>query len=474
MNIHFLGIGGTAMGSVAIACAELGHRVTGSDANVYPPMSDVLSKSGINWYEGYNEQKLVNCSAEVFVVGNALSRGNPELEYVLRNRLNMTSMAELVGRLLIDKNSSIVVSGTHGKTTTTSITAWILEHAGFQPGFMIGGVPRNFPVGCRAVPPAANNTRAGVFVSEGDEYDTAFFDKRSKFVHYRPTVAIVNNIEFDHADIFPDIQAIITSFKHMIRLVPDDGVVLVNADDANALDACANCPCERQTIGFALDSYWKISDMHQSLRTMTFTVTRNNEHYGNFSFDMPGEHSVRNVAMALAATSFIGVTPEEQQRALAAYAPPKRRLEEIGTWRGAVVIDDFAHHPTAILATVSAVSTMYPNVSIHAVFEPRSNTTTRNFFQKELEECFIGAASVCIGPVNRPDRYAESERLNVEQLTQKLNALNISTFAINSSLAETPWGSAVAERLEAIVKPNDVVLLLSNGDIGGFRKLVTN
>jgi len=462
------------MGSVALACSELGHNVTGSDSNVYPPMSTVLSGSGIVWYEGYSSARLESLPIDLFVVGNALSRGNPELEYVLRNRLSMTSMAALVGQVLIDKNTSIVVSGTHGKTTTTSMTAWILESAGFQPGFMMGGVPLNFPVGCRALQKDVNNSRAGVFVSEGDEYDTAFFDKRSKFVHYRPTVAIVNNIEFDHADIFNDLGAIVTSFKHMLRLVPDNGIVLINSDDANVAAASTNSFAPIQSVGLAEDAFWRASNLLQSSREMSFDLDRDGLHYGNFTINMPGEHSVRNAVMAIAATHFVGVNAQEQQTAFKSFIAPKRRLEAIGTWNGALVIDDFAHHPTAIAATVKAVRNMYPNNKIHAVFEPRSNTTTRNFFQKELSECFDGADTVCVGPINRPERYAVEDRLDTKAIISALISSGINATQIDSSFAETPWGAHVEEFLSGKVQATDIILLLSNGNIGGFRDAVTS
>ena len=239
MHIHFVGIAGSAMGSVAIACKKMGHFVTGSDAAVYEPMRSLLQSEGILWYEGYSEENILANKPTLTVIGNAISRGNLELEAVLTHRLPFTSMAALVGQELIGNATSVVVSGTHGKTTTSSLTAWILEYSLCNPGFLIGGVPRNFSTGCR--PPTQNLQNNPVFVSEGDEYDTAFFDKRSKFVHYRPTIVVVNNIEFDHADIFSSLEDIIKSFTQLVRIVPSNGLVLLNADDAKHLTTCSSC-----------------------------------------------------------------------------------------------------------------------------------------------------------------------------------------------------------------------------------------
>lgn len=474
MHIHFIGVGGTAMGSVAVACRTQGHTVTGSDGPLYPPMSTVLDEAGITRYEGYDAERLRADAPDLVVVGNAISRGNPELEFLLDERWPMTSMAELVGRLFISRNTSIVCCGTHGKTTTASITSWLLEHAERQPGFLIGGVPGNFTQGCRPVPEGIHDTRAGVFVSEGDEYDTAFFDKRSKFVHYRPTVAIINNIEFDHADIFDSTEAIIRSFRHLVRLVPRSGVVLVNADDANARAAAENAPCPVESLGRAADATWRMTDITEDGSNTTWTLLRNGAMYGRFTLPMPGEHNIRNASMAVAATAHAGLSADEQAAAMPFFLPPKRRLEEIGTWNGCTVIDDFAHHPTAIAATMKALRQRYPNGAIHVVFEPRSNTTTRNFFQKELAECFAGAATVVLGPVNRPERYRADERLDTEQLVGDLQGAGIDAHSIPPERSSDPaWGRDVAAILEGRVKSGDVIAVLSNGDVGGLRALLS-
>ncbi|RPI69647.1 MAG: UDP-N-acetylmuramate:L-alanyl-gamma-D-glutamyl-meso-diaminopimelate ligase [Ignavibacteriae bacterium] len=476
MHLHFIGIGGTAMGSVAVACREMGHDVTGSDEAVYPPMSDVLQGAGITWREGYDGQALLDSRPDLVVVGNAISRGNVELEAVLDERLDFTSMAGLIGTMFISKNTSIVCSGTHGKTTTSSLTAWILEHSLRKPGFLIGGVPGNFSSGCRAVPSDVHDTRAGVFVSEGDEYDTAFFDKRSKFVHYRPTIAIINNIEFDHADIFKDLDAILWSFQQMIRIVPRSGVILANADDVNVLRAVANAPAPVETVGIADEADWRITNVTwDASGVTTWDVVHHGIPYGSFALPMPGLHNIRNATMALAACSHVDVLASEAAAALRAYAPPKRRLELIGTFNGCEVIDDFAHHPTAIVATLSALRERYPNTTIHAVFEPRSNTTTRSFFQEELGSCFQGAGTVCIGPVNRPDRYAVSERLDTDRLKRDIEAHGATTHVIPPERATDPqWGREAMSWLSGVVTPGDVIAILSNGNVGGLRSMLVN
>lgn len=474
MHIHFIGIGGTAMGSVAIACSMQGHSVTGSDGPVYPPMSDVLEDAGVHRFEGYDSERLRTLAPELVVVGNAISRGNPELEWVLEDRMPMTSMAELVGRMFISRNHSIVCCGTHGKTTTSSMAAWLLEHAGRLPGFLIGGVPGNSSVGCRPAPSTVHDTRAGVFVSEGDEYDTAFFDRRSKFVHYRPFVAIINNLEFDHADIFNSVEDIVKSFRQMVRIIPKNGLLVVNAEDHHALRAAEGAPCPTATVGTSQGSTWRIVDISEEGNSTVWSITNNNNVYGRFSLPMPGEHNVRNATMAIVATAEVGLTAQEQMAAMPLFKAPKRRLEEIGAWMGCIVVDDFAHHPTAIAATICALKQRYPAAALHIVFEPRSNTTSRNFFQSELAACFQGARTVCLGPINRPERYQEAERLDTSRLVHEISALGIDAHSIPSHRATDPqWGADVVALLSGTVHEHDVVAILSNGDVGGLRRMLT-
>ncbi len=466
-----MGIGGTAMGSVAVACARMGHHVTGSDHAVYEPMLSVLAESGIVWHEYGDGTTLLSDPPDLTVVGNAISRGHQELEAILDARLPITSVSAFVGEHLIARNTSIVCAGTHGKTTTSSLAAWILEHALFKPGYLIGGVPHGFDGGCRPVHPDVHNTRAGVFVAEGDEYDTAFFDKRSKFVHYRPTVAILNNLEFDHADIFPTLDAVKNAFSQLVRIVPRNGLILANADDENVQSLLGQAPTTVHTVGLNDQATWRIANVDSQPTHTTWTLDGDSQ-LGPFTLNMPGLHNVRNASMALLACMFAGVTAEEAQRALLEFVPPKRRLEEIGRWKGAMVVDDFAHHPTAIQATIAAVQQRY-RTRIHVVFEPRSNTTTRNVFQNELAECFSGATSVVLGPVHRPERFAEHERLDTVRLIADIQRSGITALSIPTDRSADPqWGADVLSWLEPRVEATDVILLLSNGNIGGLREML--
>lgn len=474
MHIHFIGIGGTAMGSVAVACKSMGHHVTGSDHAVYEPMAGVLRNHDISWHEFSDGNDLVALPPDLIVVGNAISRGHAELEAVLDARLPITSVSAFVGEHIIGRNTSIVCTGTHGKTTTSAIAAWILHHAGFKPGYLIGGVPSGLESGCVPVPPSTHNTRAGVFVVEGDEYDTAFFDKRSKFVHYRPTVAIVNNIEYDHADIFPDIQAILRSFNQLIRIVPRNGLVLANGDDANVLSVVHNAPTSVQTVGCSATCDWRIEILDTQPQSTTWQLT-GDKTVGPFTIHMPGLHNIRNASMALLSCLHVGVTTSEAALALHDFIPPKRRLELLGVWKGAQVIDDFAHHPTAIAATLNAVKQQYPNANIHVVFEPRSNTTTRSIFQHELEHCFHGAASVVLGPIHRPERFAPEDRLDTVSIVQALHIADIKAYAIsNEESLNDSWGNLAAEWIARHLGNNDVILILSNGNVGGLRQLLSD
>lgn len=474
-RLYFIGIGGSAMGSVAVAAATMGYTVVGSDVNVYPPMSEVLAQHGIHWFEGYSESNLLKANPGLVIVGNAISRRNPELEAVLNNRIPYTSMAAFVGEHLVARSTSIVVAGTHGKTSTSSTIALILEHAGRKPGFLIGGVPSGFTSGCRVPEQSPEKQADGIMVLEGDEYDTAFFDKRSKFVHYRPTIALLNNIEFDHADIFDDIEAVKKSFKQFVRIVPSNGCIIANADDSNVMDVlhAEDPPVLVESFGFAPNSTWQIHDVVRMAQGSEWSLNKNGTFFGRFSTELPGEHTIRNCTAAIVATHHLGVSTEQQQSTLAKLALPKRRLEVLTTWNGRYVIDDFAHHPTAIRVTVDAIAQRYPNGAIAAVFEPRSNTSTRSVFQSEFATCFRGASSVIIGPINRPERYSPEERLNTEELQASLLGIDIQCTLVPNSMADDPsWGTSVVNELERATKPGDVILLLSNGNIGSLRQIL--
>lgn len=473
MNIHFIGIGGTAMGAVALACKQRGHNITGSDESVYPPMSDFLKESGITFFEGYSESTIESINPDSIIVGNAISRGNPELEYALNNHIHLVSMPELVKSILIDRNVSIVITGTHGKTTTSSLTTWLLESANRHPGFLIGAIPGNFPQGCRPVIEDFHNTRSGYFVSEGDEYDTAFFDKRSKFLHYRPDIMVINNCEFDHADIFESLDAIKNSFRLCSRLVPSNGVIFVNGDDINAVETTKTALSRVIQFGLGINNNVQASNVKYDQDGTSFDVTIDGKQFGTFRTFLSGEYNLRNTLAAICVANEIGLNTVEIQKGLLSFKLPKRRLEQIATWNGIPVIDDFAHHPTAIRETLSAISQKFPGKRIIAVFEPRSNTTTRNIFQQELVECFNNASIVIIGAVNRPDRYAPDKMLNTEKLADDLHKKGKSTCILNREQSQdAKWGHHIHTYLTSASEPNDIIVLLSNGNIGGLREML--
>ena len=396
------------MASAAVAMHELGYQVTGSDQDViYPPMSTFLAERGIRVMAGYAEVNLSQ-RPDLVVVGNAISRGNPEAEAVLERKLRYCSLPELLKEFFIRGRRSLVVTGTHGKTTTASLLAWVLESEGLNPSFLIGGIPRNLGQGARF-------TDSEWFVIEGDEYDTSFFDKRSKFVHYLPEVAILNNLEFDHADIFPTLADIQLSFRRFIHLIPRNGLLLANGDEANItpLLDIRHCPVKR--FGLGVDNELRASGLVLKEDSSEFELggTR-------FRIPMVGELNVRNALAVAAAARHCGIRDSVIQSAFDSFLSVKRRMEVRGEAGGVTVIDDFGHHPTAIRETVRALRVKFPGRRIWAVFEPRSNTTRRNVFQQELVDALERADVVVVAEVARLEQLPLGERLNPEKLMQDL------------------------------------------------------
>jgi UDP-N-acetylmuramate: L-alanyl-gamma-D-glutamyl-meso-diaminopimelate ligase len=455
-KFHFLGICGTAMGSVAAALRERGFVVTGSDANVYPPMSTFLESKGIALSSGYRPEN-IPADADVIVIGNAMTRGNPEAEAVLNRKLHYVSLPELLKELFLWGRHNLVVTGTHGKTTTTSLLTWILTVAELEPSYVIGGLPANLRQGA-----LFNDSK--YFVIEGDEYDSAFFDKRSKFVHYLPELLIVNNIEFDHADIFNNLDEIKLSFRRLFNIVPQNGMILLNGDDANCVEVARQLQplmAQIEEVGFSPNCARKISDA---------TYTPEGSHFvlGTDEFEMPliGEFNVRNAAMAISAARFYGVSLEEIRKALKTFQGIARRQELRGEVRGIKVIDDFAHHPTALRETLRALRQRYPGSRIWAVFEPRSNTTRRAIFQEELPEALKLADGVFISQIARLDQLPEKDRLDPEAVIKTIAAAGRPAFY-------EPDAAHIVEKLVPLVKENDVVAIFSNGGFDGIhRKLL--
>src|SRR5437867_2881327 len=406
-SIHFVGIGGTAMASVAAAIKEKGLHVTGSDQNVYPPMSTFLEGRKIEVMSGYAEQNLAH-KPDLVVVGNAISRGNPEAEAVLERKLRYCSLPELVKEYFIRGKRSLVVAGTHGKTTTTSLLAWVFEHNGLNPSFLIGGIPNNFGQGARF-------TDSEWIILEGDEYDTAFFDKRSKFVHYLPEVALLNNLEFDHADIFASVGEIQTAFKRFINLIPRNGQLFGNGDDPNVapLLQVTHCPVKR--FGLGEDNAVRAFNLKLGPTASEFEIPS-----AKFHIDLVGELNVRNALAVVATAKHCGLKNSQIQSAFNTFKGIKRRMEVRGISGGVTVVDDFGHHPTAIRETLRALRLKFPTQKIWAVFEPRSNTTRRNVFQHELVNAFRDADAVVISQVAKLEQLKAEERLNPTQLMQEI------------------------------------------------------
>ncbi|NTW55724.1 MAG: UDP-N-acetylmuramate:L-alanyl-gamma-D-glutamyl-meso-diaminopimelate ligase [Chlorobiaceae bacterium] len=466
-SIYFIGIGGTAMASTAVALSHAGHAITGSDTQLYPPMSTYLEEHNIRYFNGFSEHNLQSASPDIIVVGNAISRGNPELEYALEHRLELVSMPDLVRRTLIGGNTSIVVTGTHGKTTTTSLVAWLLEHGGIKPGFLVGGIPENFSVGCRA----SGRETEGFFISEGDEYDTAFFDKRSKFLHYRPDIAIINNIEFDHADIFSSLEEIRKSFRLFVNLIPRNGVLIVNGEDPTALEAASKAFCRVERFGLSGECEWQAINITADHDGSSFDILHCGKLEGNVKVPLFGNYNIMNTLAAIAAAMAAGLSFEAVSRGLPFFRRPKRRMEVIGTFgRGITLVEDFAHHPTAVRVTLEAIAALYEGRRIVTCFEPRSNTTTRNIFQKELSECFSPSSVVAFGKVHRPERYNPDERLDTDRLKNELENQGKKVFISTQENRDYPMD--IVGFIEKNLEVGDVVVMLSNGSFANLKNLL--
>lgn len=448
-SVHFVGIGGTAMASVAAAMKQKGFQVTGSDQNVYPPMSAFLAERQIEVMSGYAERNLAP-KPDLVVVGNAISRGNPEAEFVLDHRLRYCSLPELLKDFFIRGRRPVVVAGTHGKSTTTSLLTWVFEHNGLNPSYLIGGIPNNLGQGARF-------TDSEWFLIEGDEYDTAFFDKRSKFIHYLPEVAIINNLEFDHADIFDDLAAIQTSFKHFIRLVPRNGLLLANGDDANVapLLNVTHCPVKR--FGLGEENSVRAFNLKLAPTASEFEIPS-----FKFHLNLVGELNVRNALGVVACAKHCGLSNKQIQSAFDTFKGLKRRMEVRGIGGGVTVVDDFGHHPTAIRETLRALRIKYPGQKIWAVFEPRSNTTRRNVFQSELVRAFADADAVVVSQVARLEQLAPEQRLDPARLMQELQAGG-------KASAYLPDVDTIVAHVAKNAQGGDVVCVFSNGGFGGIH-----
>jgi UDP-N-acetylmuramate: L-alanyl-gamma-D-glutamyl-meso-diaminopimelate ligase len=448
-SVHFTGIGGTAMAATAAAMQEKGFEVTGSDQNVYPPTSTFLAERDIQVMQGYTGQNLAH-QPDLVVIGNAISRGNEEAETVLDRKLRYCSLPELLKEFFIRGRRSVVVTGTHGKTTTTALLAWVFEHNGLKPSFLIGGIPANFGQGARFAD-------SEWFIIEGDEYDTAFFDKRSKFVHYLPEVAVINNLEFDHADIFDNLAAIQTAFKRFINLVPRNGLLLGNGDDPNLAPLLKETPCPVKLFGLEEANAVRAFNVNLAPTASEFEIPS-----FKFHLNLVGELNVRNALAVVACAKHCGLKNSQIQSAFDTFKGIRRRMEIRGIAGGVTVVDDFGHHPTAIRETLKALRRRFERQKLWAVFEPRSNTTRRNVFQEDLVRAFADADAVLIAQVARLDQLPPEERLDPERLVADLQTAG-------KAAAYLPDVERIIDHVRKEIQGDDVVCVFSNGGFGNIH-----
>ena len=447
MKIHILGICGSFMGGVALLAKELGHQVSGSDANVYPPMSTMLEDNNIHLHEGYDTIPLKQ-ELDMIVIGNTLSRGNEAVEYILNNGLPYISGPQWLAENLLHERHVIAISGTHGKTSTTSMLAWVLEFAAKSPGFLIGGIAENFGVSARC-------GTSDYFIVEADEYDTAFFDKRSKFIHYRPRTLIINNIEFDHADIFGEIGDIIREFRRMIRIVPGTGTIIIKADDPN-IEAVLEDQCWTSIVRFGENSKeWDYQGISNDLSH--FDITYAGQNVCRVKWEIIGRHNVENALAVCAAAHEIGIDPKVTADALCSYKSVKRRLQKLAVVNGITIYDDFAHHPTAISTTISALRSNVDDNRIIAVFEPRSNTMKMGIHQDTIGRAFNSADKIFIF---KPDCINWDMDLAFEELQDR--------YGIFTDINQ------IIETVADVVQAGDHVVIMSNGGFGGIHQKIIN
>jgi len=446
------------MATLAAMMKARGHVVQGSDAGVYPPMSDFLAREGITVFDGYHEDR-ITVEIDKVVVGNAISRGNVELEAVLDRKMRFTSLPELLRDEFLWHSRSVVIAGTHGKTTTTSLTAWLFTACGQDPSALIGGIAANFN----------GSYRIGSgrdFVIEGDEYDSAFFDKTAKFLKYLPDIAVVGNLEYDHADIYSSMDELRTAFRRFVGLVPRQGRLILGADSEEAMKLAAQARCRVETFGINANADWRASQIAQDGDKIRFDLTVRGEPRGPVALPLFGEHNVLNALAAMAAGDAAGIGTDDMVRALLEFKGVRRRLELRGEARGVSVYDDFAHHPTAILETVRAVRRAYPDRRIWAVFEPRSATSCRRIFQDDFARAFeqSGADEIILASVFR-QTLAENERLSVDELIARLRAAG-------RNARHVPTVPEIVQTIATEARSGDIVVIMSNGGFGGIHDLL--
>jgi UDP-N-acetylmuramate: L-alanyl-gamma-D-glutamyl-meso-diaminopimelate ligase len=453
-RIHLIGICGTAMATLAALLKSRGYDVRGSDQNVYPPMSDFLQQQGITTLQGYRQEH-ITADIDLVVIGNAISRGNLELEEVLNRKIRYCSLPEAVRDHFLWGSRSIVIAGTHGKTTTTSLTGWLLVHGGADPSVFVGGIAENFE----------SSYRIGggrEFVIEGDEYDSAFFDKTAKFLKYLPDIAVVNNVEFDHADIYPDLAAIRLAFQRLVNLVPQRGLLLLGADNAEALALRERAPCRVETFGLSDGADWQAHDLQVSGTSTSFSLRRGGKPIGGLELPLLGTYNVRNALAAIAVGAAVGLDTDTLADGLRRFKGVRRRMQLRGTAGGVSVYDDFAHHPTAIEETLEGVRSAFPGRKVWAIFEPRSATACRRIFQSDFARALSRADSVVLPAVFRSN-LPEDQRLSTEQLIGDLQAAHVDARYI-------PDVDDIVPHVAREARTGDVIVVMSNGGFDNIHQ----
>ena len=458
-HIHLIAVCGVGMASLAGLLKSRGYRITGSDQNIYPPMSTYLAEIGVNVLPGFRPEHLVP-RPDLVVVGNAVSRGNSEAQAALDQDIPQISFPQALGQFLIGSRSSLVVAGTHGKTTTTALAAWVLTRAGLDPGFFVGGVPINFGSGWKV-------GEGNYVVIEGDEYDTAFFDKGPKFLHYRPQSVILTSIEFDHADIYRDLDHVKSAFLRLMEIIPAAGSLVVCGDYPVAKEIAAAAPCQRITYGESTDVDWQAVDVEFFQGRSFFTPCYRGRPEGRMEAAVIGRHNIKNALAVYALGRAIGVDRGRLLEGFATFAGVKRRQEIRGERRGVLVIDDFAHHPTAVRETVEAVRAAYQNRRIWAVFEPRSNTSKRNIFEQEFADALSLADRIIVAPVHQPEKVPDGERLSVKNVVRRINRLCGDERARRGGNA-----AEIASVVGREAQSGDLVLIMSNGGFDNIHEKI--
>ncbi len=458
-KVHFVGVGGVGMGSLAIALSKAGFDVSGSDGKLYEPMKSALSNANIRLFEGYSGEHIQKIQPDRVVIGNVIRKENPEAQAWIQSGVPFCSFPEAVRRFVIKDKLSIVCAGTHGKTTTTSWISFLFQELKKDPSYLIGGVPVDLPTGSFI-------SEGEVFVGEGDEYDSAFFDKGPKFLHYNPTACIISNVEFDHADIYRDLAHVKENFEKLASLLPGDGVLVVNYHDLNAMEVAQKALCPVQTFGSSDGAMWRLANIQESPQGFQFEVTYKGRNLGEFRTEMFGVHNLMNLLSGICVASNLGISIESIRPIVPRFRGVKRR-QEILKKEPFLLIDDFAHHPTEVKATLSAVKHRFPKRRIVALFEPRSATARRNVHQKEYTECFDQADLILLSAPFKAQDLGEKERLSTGDLSSQLTLRGKKAHEFSST-------TAILDCLKSDLRPEDIVVVMSNGEFDKIQSKILN